>query len=208
MARVVKRYSNRKLYDTTTSRYVALDDIAAMVRAGEEVEVTDNETGTDLTAVTLAQIILEEERRRSSFLSLSLLRELVRSGGSTLADVTNRSLEALGEMREAAGRRVSEMVSESSGRPAIFDEMLTSSRRRIEELQQRVDQGLKSSLERLRNAPGIGVDLERIESGLRDLELRVKRLLARENGTAESPGDGGNAAGSDAGDRSSNSGHS
>jgi polyhydroxyalkanoate synthesis repressor PhaR len=188
MSRVVKRYSNRKLYDTTTSRYVALDDIAAMVRSGEEVEVTDNETGADLTAVTLAQIILEEERRRASFLSLSLLRELVRSGGSTLADVTNRSLEALGEMREAAGRRVSEMVSESS-RPAIFDEMLSGSRRRIEELQKRVDQGLKSSLERLRNAPGIGVDLERIENGLRDLEMRVKSLLARENGT-QLPGDG------------------
>jgi polyhydroxyalkanoate synthesis repressor PhaR len=187
MPRVVKRYSNRKLYDTTTSRYVALDDIAAMVRGGEEVEVTDNETGADLTAVTLAQIILEEERRRSSFLSLGLLRELVRSGGSTLADVTNRSLEALGEMREAAGRRVSDLVSDNSGRPAIFDEVLTNSRRRIEELQKRVDQGLKSSFERLRNAPGIGAELEKVESGLRDLESRVKSLLARENGTT---GDG------------------
>ena len=63
--RVIKRYSNRKLYDTNTSRYVALDDIAGMVRRGEEVAVTDNETGADLTAVTLAQIILEDERRRS-----------------------------------------------------------------------------------------------------------------------------------------------
>jgi polyhydroxyalkanoate synthesis repressor PhaR len=195
MPRVVKRYSNRKLYDTTTSRYVALDDIAALVRSGEEVEVTDNETGADLTAVTLAQIILEEERRRASFLSLSLLRELVRSGGSTLADVTNRGIEALGEMREAAGRRVSEMVSDAPGRPAIFDDVLNNSRRRIEELQKRVDQGLKSSLERLRNAPGIGAELERVESGLRDLESRIKSLVARENGTAgEAPSDSAHQA--------------
>jgi len=183
MPRVVKRYSNRKLYDTTTSRYVALDDIAAMVRTGEEVEVTDNETGADLTAVTLAQIILEEERRRASFLSLSLLRELVRSGGSTLAEATSRSLEALGEMREAAGRRVSEMVAEGPVRPALLEEVLTSSRRRIEELQRRVDQGLKSSLDRLRNAPGIGAEIERLETGVHELEARIKGLLARTNGT-------------------------
>jgi len=187
MPRVVKRYSNRKLYDTTTSRYVALDDIAAMVRSGEEVEVTDNESGADLTAVTLAQIILEEERRRASFLSLSLLRELVRSGGSTLAEATSRSLEALGEMREAAGRRVSEMVSEGPVRPALLEEVLTSSRRRIEELQRRVDQGVKSSIDRLRSTPGIGAEIERIESGIHELETRIKGLLARTNGAAPEP---------------------
>ena len=186
MPRVVKRYSNRKLYDTTTSRYVALDDIAAMVRGGEEVEVTDNESGADLTAVTLAQIILEEERRRSSFLSLPLLKELVRHGGSTIADVTSRSLEALGEMREMAGRRVSEMVSDSPGRPAIFDEVLSGSRRRMEDLQKRVDQGLKKSVDRLRSVPGIGAELERLESGVRDIESRIKNLIARENGAAGS----------------------
>jgi polyhydroxyalkanoate synthesis regulator protein len=62
MARVVKRYANRKLrYDDESLRRP--DDIAALIRGGEEVEVTDNEK-TDLTAVTLAQIILEEERRQ------------------------------------------------------------------------------------------------------------------------------------------------
>jgi polyhydroxyalkanoate synthesis repressor PhaR len=100
MARVVKRYANRKLYDTTTSRYVALDDIATLIRNGEEVEVTDNETGADLTAVTFAQIILEEERRHKDVRSLPLLRELVRYGGDAIAGVTSRGMEALGGMRE------------------------------------------------------------------------------------------------------------
>lgn len=210
MPRVVKRYSNRKLYDTTTSRYVALDDIAAMVRSGEEVEVTDNETGSDLTAVTLAQIILEEERRRASFLSLPLLRQLVRHGGDALADVTSRGLEALGEMRERAGRRVSEIVSEGPGRPAILEDVLSSSRKRIEELQRRVDQGIKKSVERLKSYPGIGAEIERLETGIHDLESRIKNLLARENGSPSEP-EADTApppAAPGAGDRSPSSGES
>jgi polyhydroxyalkanoate synthesis repressor PhaR len=183
MARVVKRYSNRKLYDTTTSRYVALDDIAALVRSGEEVEVTDNETGADLTAVTFAQIILEEERRKSNFLSLPLLRELVRYGGDAIAGVTNRGIEALGEMREIAGRRVSEMVQES-GRPAILDEVLAGSKRRIEDLQRRVDHGIKRSIDRLRSAASFGPEIEKLESGVREIEAGLRNLLAGVNGAS------------------------
>lgn len=189
MARVVKRYANRKLYDTTTSRYVALDDIAALIRSGEEVEVTDNETGADLTAVTLAQIILEEERRRKSIASLPLLRELVRYGGDAIAGVTSRGMEALGEMRDLAEKRVSGMVNDS-GRPAILDEMLSSSKRRIEDVQRRVDQGIKQSLERLRGYPGFGTEVERLEGRVRDIEARIRKLLAGENGSVSEPGPG------------------
>lgn len=184
MARVVKRYANRKLYDTTTSRYVALDDIAGLIRSGEEVEVTDNETGADLTAVTLAQIILEEERRHKDLRSLAVLRELVRYGGDAISNVTNRGIEALGDMRG----RVSEIVTEG-GRPAILDEVLSTSRRQIEDLQRRVDQGIRQSVERLRSYPGIGAEVERLESRVRDIETRIRRLLAGENGKVEDGND-------------------
>lgn len=184
MARVVKRYANRKLYDTTTSRYVALDDIAGLIRSGEEVEVTDNETGADLTAVTLAQIILEEERRHKDLRSLAVLRELVRHGGDAISNVTSRGIEALGDVRG----RVSEIVSEGA-RPAILDEMLSTSRRQIEDLQRRVDQGIRQSVERLRSYPGIGAEVERLESRVRDIENRIRRLLAGENGKVEDAGD-------------------
>lgn len=187
MARVVKRYANRKLYDTTTSRYVALDDIATLIRNGEEVEVTDNETGADLTAVTFAQIILEEERRHKDVRSLPLLRELVRYGGDAIAGVTTRGIEALGGMRESAERRVSEIVNEG-GRPAILDEVLSTSRRQIEDLQRRVDQGIRQSVERLRSYPGIGAEVERLESRVRDIENRIRKLLAGENGKVDDAG--------------------
>ena len=61
--KVIKRYANRKLYDTVESRYVTLEEIAEMVKAGAEVRIVDNRTKDDLTSVTLAQIIFEEERR-------------------------------------------------------------------------------------------------------------------------------------------------
>src|SRR5437660_1107443 len=77
--RVVKRYANRKLYDTQRSRYVTLEQIADMIRAGEDVKIVDNNSKDDLTAITLAQIIFEEEKK-SSFLPLSALRNIIQSG--------------------------------------------------------------------------------------------------------------------------------
>src|SRR4029079_2828608 len=116
--RLIKRYGNRKLYDTLESRYITLEEIARLVRGGSDVKVIDNENGDDLTATTFAQIILEEEKRRSSLLSLGLLRELIQHGEETLTTLRSRvdkGIEAIGSIGELAGRRVQEMVS---GRPS------------------------------------------------------------------------------------------
>src|SRR5215470_19005274 len=78
-AKIVKRYSNRKLYDTERSKYVTLDEIAKMIKAGEEVTIIDNETKEDLTSVTLTQIIFEEEKRESR-MPLGMLRNLIQTG--------------------------------------------------------------------------------------------------------------------------------
>lgn len=80
MTRLIKRYESRKLYDTEESRYVALEELAAWVRAGQEVQVLDNGTGADVTAQTLTQIILDEGRKGTAFLPSELLHELVRAG--------------------------------------------------------------------------------------------------------------------------------
>jgi polyhydroxyalkanoate synthesis repressor PhaR len=79
--KVIKRYANRKLYDTQRSCYVTLDDISMMITAGDEVRVMDNKSGDDLTSVTLAQIILESEKQQQ-FMPLGLLRDLIRNKGS------------------------------------------------------------------------------------------------------------------------------
>jgi polyhydroxyalkanoate synthesis repressor PhaR len=82
--RVIKRYSNRKLYDTKGSTYVTLLQIAEMIRQGEEVEIIDNATKEDKTDVTLALIISEELRTRPRAIPLSTLKALVRHGGERL----------------------------------------------------------------------------------------------------------------------------
>lgn len=74
---VIKKYGNRRLYDTSTSRYINLDDIARMVRNGKEVQVMDARTGEDLTRVTLAQIIMEDAKEQPTGLPLELLRQLI-----------------------------------------------------------------------------------------------------------------------------------
>src|SRR5438046_9870476 len=84
MARLIKRYGNRKLYDTSESRYVTLEEIGRWVKAGEEVKILENDTGEDLTAVTFAQIILEEVRSKTDLLSHQTLPDIIRHGKAAL----------------------------------------------------------------------------------------------------------------------------
>ena len=74
---VIKKYGNRRLYDTTGSRYVNLEDIAALIREGKEVKVVDARNGQDLTRVTLTQIITEDAKEKPTGLPLELLRQLI-----------------------------------------------------------------------------------------------------------------------------------
>lgn len=82
--RIIKRYSNRKLYDTKGSTYVTLLQIAEMIREGEDVQIIDNATKEDKTDVTLALIISEELRNKPRAIPLSTLRALIRHGGERI----------------------------------------------------------------------------------------------------------------------------
>jgi polyhydroxyalkanoate synthesis repressor PhaR len=209
--RLIKRYGNRKLYDTSESRYITLDEIARLVRSGNDVKVIDNENGADLTAITFAQIILEEEKRRSSLISLGLLRELVQHGEDTLAQLrtqVEKGVEAIGTMGERAGRRMQEMVGvadreegavtgespkaadQESGK-GFFDELLAAPQRRLEALQRSIDERIKSSVGRITSHPVVQHEVQRIERSIKKLEERLARLR-REEG--DSPR-GGNAVG-------------
>src|SRR2546428_12213871 len=113
MGRLVKRYGNRKLYDTSESRYVTLEEIGRWVKAGEDVKILENDTGEDLTAVTFAQIILEEERRKSGLLSLRVLREILQTGQTALQGLSatvDRGMGAIRSGPQRARRRVQELT--------------------------------------------------------------------------------------------------
>src|SRR5215471_4917791 len=89
--RIIKRYANRKLYDTEHSRYVTLDQISEMIRNGDDVKIVDNKTKEDLTTVTLAQIIFEEEKKQRSFLPLNAMRNIIQSGGERIEELVSQA---------------------------------------------------------------------------------------------------------------------
>jgi polyhydroxyalkanoate synthesis repressor PhaR len=93
MAYVIKRYSNRKLYDTQESRYVTLEEIEEMIRGGREIAVVDASSGEDLTSVTLTQIILEHERTHRGTLPTGFLHQLIKHG-EAWQDFVQRSMRS------------------------------------------------------------------------------------------------------------------
>jgi len=95
---LIKRYASRRLYNTETSDYVTLEDIAAFIRTGREVQIVDLKSGDDLTRQYLLQIIAEHESRGESVLPVDVLTDLVRSYTSQAASVVPQFLAASFEM--------------------------------------------------------------------------------------------------------------
>lgn len=90
---LIKKYANRRLYDTEKSAYVTLSQVAELVRQGGQIEVIDAKTREDCTAFILTQIIMEEARKRNALLPVPLLHLIIRYGGNVLQDFFNNHLQ-------------------------------------------------------------------------------------------------------------------
>jgi polyhydroxyalkanoate synthesis repressor PhaR len=90
----IKKYANRRLYDTESSAYITLDRLAAMVREGREFEVIDAKTGEDITRTVLTQIIVDEEARGSTMLPINFLKQLIGLYGNSMQSFVPQYLEA------------------------------------------------------------------------------------------------------------------
>jgi polyhydroxyalkanoate synthesis repressor PhaR len=166
--KVIKRYTNRKLYDTVESRYVTLEEIAAMIKAGAEVKIVDNRTKEDLTSVTLAQIIFEEEKKTSK-VGLETLRGLIRQGGEVaqrLVEGTGAELRGRVEaVRAAATQRVQSFIQ--TGDRA--KELVQASQEAVSALQRKVDERVRAAMEGMSN-------LGEVKRALDDLSRRIEGL--------------------------------
>lgn len=87
---LIKKYENRRLYDTSASRYVNLEDVAEMVRDGEEIKVVDSKSGEDLTHIILTQIIVESAKEKDSPLPTDLLRQLIMASGKAQQELLRK----------------------------------------------------------------------------------------------------------------------
>lgn len=112
---LIKRYPNRKLYDTEAKQYITLEGIADLIRQGEEIQVVDNATGEDLTSLTLTQIILEFGKKQGGFLPRNVLAGIIQSSGDRLSAL-QRSLSAsvgfVQQLDDEIRRRVHALINQ------------------------------------------------------------------------------------------------
>ncbi len=110
MARLIKRYENRKLYDTEASSYVSLSDVAELVRRGETVRVEDTATGRDITAQTLTQIILEEGKNGQNLLPSEMLHTLLRQSSQALDSGFEQLKHSMDEIIQSSMSQLGQLV--------------------------------------------------------------------------------------------------
>ena len=90
--RIIKRYQNRKLYDTNQSCYVTLEEISHMIKNGDDLRVIDNKSKADITAITLTQLLYESERKSKIAVPVEMLKEIIRSGDGSFSGYIRANL--------------------------------------------------------------------------------------------------------------------
>jgi polyhydroxyalkanoate synthesis repressor PhaR len=181
--KVIKRYTNRKLYDTVESRYVTLDEIAEMVKQGTEVRIVDNKSKEDLTSVTLAQIIFEEEKKKNR-MPLSVLREIIRHPGESISEFISREVQPrMASLREEAESRLGQILGSGAGAGGEGEggpKLLESSQRLIEDWKKGLDEKVRQAVENVAGSfPAFGRDLEALTQRLESLEKRLRELESK-----------------------------
>ena len=196
--RVIKRYSNRKLYDTKDSRYVTLLQIAEMVRGGEEVQIIDNNTKEDLTEVTLAQIIYEEQKQKASSRNVPLqtLKDLIHQRTEkVLSDLREGPIGRLipGSTKSEPPPKPETVVSKveqdngavhPSSAPAIppapasqaKPSLVEQAKETWEDWQTRIDERVKAVVPNLLPWQQLQHEIKRLNSRVEELEEKLKSL--------------------------------
>jgi len=150
---LIKKYANRKLYDTQTSRYITLEGIAELVRDGHEIHVVDRDTGQDLTQVTLSQLVLSAEKRGPARL-VDAGADAIHDRGQALLDYVRKTLNVPGDLVNQVERRrgdLEAMVDEAIER--ALRRLRIPSRRDIDRVNERIDK-LTAELKKLNGGRG------------------------------------------------------
>jgi polyhydroxyalkanoate synthesis repressor PhaR len=213
--RVIKRYSNRKLYDTRDSRYVTLLQIAEMVRRGEDVQIIDNTTKEDKTEVTLALAISEELKTKPRSVPLGTLRTLIQERGEKLLTslrdgpigrlIPSTHPEPL-EAETEADRSAAEQSGVAAAEPEAVEEkkrqedarmslseLVASSRHTLDQWQQAIDERVRAVLPGFMALHELRDEVRRLAQRVEELEARVKGERGEQGAlppaSSEQPGD-------------------
>jgi polyhydroxyalkanoate synthesis repressor PhaR len=176
--KVIKRYANRKLYDTEESRYVTLEEIGQMIREGVELKILDNRSKGDMTSVTLAQIIFEQEKKKSH-MPLGVLRDIIRSGGETLSEfIQNELTPRVTSLREGAEAGLKLLRRDGVGPPAPG--IQASAQGALADWQRRVDDRVRQAIDTMTSIPSFGREIQALSAKLDELGARMERLEHRD----------------------------
>jgi polyhydroxyalkanoate synthesis repressor PhaR len=204
--RIIKRYANRKLYDTEHSRYVTLEQISEMIRAGDDVKIVDNKTKEDLTTVTLAQIIFEEEKKQRSFMPLSAMRNIIQNGGEWFAEAAAKVQAILPGKRKddaaapteppppaaepvSSGDAAADEAHAKKRNLAALREWVDHSKLALDEWQKRVDGKIRSAIDGLSQTisplAGVNKDVRALADRIAELEGKLRELEQAPDGSPD-----------------------
>lgn len=197
--RVIKRYANRKLYDTRESRYVTLQQIAKLVREGEDVAIIDNNTKEDLTSVTLAQIIYEEEKTASesnrAVASVGTLRQLIQQGGERLMSSLREG--PVGKLMARREEEPAEPPPEAKNEKAEAKDpqkrsVFASPKEALDELSRLADDRMRGLLQHaITHVQQLQGEVKRLQARIEELEEKLVKLGRRsKDSDAPAPPDG------------------
>ncbi|MBW8004194.1 MAG: hypothetical protein FVQ06_00215 [candidate division NC10 bacterium] len=165
---LIKKYSNRKLYDLSRRCYITLEEIARLIREGKQVKVVNSTSNQDLTTVTLAQIILDEEKKRRNLLPVSFLHQLIQYGESlrgSWQQHLSSSLEAVLATQAETGKLWTEWAMREWMPPdRKFDQGRTTAR---EHAEGHTEDALKAELESVKEK------LQQLEEKIRETEKEM-----------------------------------
>ena len=167
-AKVIKRYQNRKLYDTQQSCYVTLEDIAKMISGNEVVFVVDNKKKKDITSSTLTQIIFEAEKKAKNYISIDTLREIIQTGtgsiSSYLEKILNRPVSAAPKAEGAVAATAGNEVSD----------LLDSTTRSFDDIQKKLEDRISKAWLKKARSLNVQERINQLHQKLATLETKIK----------------------------------
>jgi polyhydroxyalkanoate synthesis repressor PhaR len=164
----IKKYANRRLYDTESSTYITLDRLAQMVREGREFEVVDAKSGEDITRQVLTQIIVDEESRGSTMLPINFLKQLIGLYGNSMQNFVPQYLEAA---MDAFSRNQSTVKDAFSGN--VFADLAKRNMAMFEDASRAFNPLKKDATAKQENGNS---ELDQLRAELAELQAKVDRL--------------------------------
>lgn len=170
LVKSVKRYPNRKLYDLDESRYITLDEIAEFLREGGELTVMDSKTGEDITAVTLAQVLLGEEKKNRPAASIQRLMGLLQTG----TDFIHKKFAPVTTLADEAEKTVHRLMTREPGEE--IKDFIVNTQRAYEDVQHRADDRLQMVVATVRNFAPMTKEIRKLRKEVADLKKRLAAI--------------------------------